>query len=46
MTRHAAETVEVVDPVCGMSVTPADAAGHLEYRGHTFYFCTESCLDR
>jgi Cu+-exporting ATPase len=37
---------EVVDPVCGMTITPEDAAGHLEYRGQTYYFCNESCLER
>jgi Cu+-exporting ATPase len=37
---------EVVDPVCGMTITPEDAVGHVEYRGQTHYFCAESCLDR
>ena len=37
---------EVVDPVCGMSIDPADAVGHVEYRGHTYFFCAESCLQR
>jgi Cu+-exporting ATPase len=37
---------EVVDPVCGMTITPEDAAGHVEYRGRTYYFCAESCLER
>ena len=40
-----AET-EVLDPVCGMTISPADAVGHLEHRGHTYYFCNESCLER
>jgi uncharacterized protein len=30
------------DPVCGMSVDPANALT-LEYRGKTFYFCSETC---
>ena len=38
--------MEVVDPVCGMTITPEDAVGHLEYRGQTYYFCAESCLER
>ena len=37
---------EVVDPVCGMTILPSDAVGHVEHRGHTYYFCHESCLER
>ena len=37
---------EVVDPVCGMTITPEDAVGHVEYRGKTYYFCVESCLEQ
>ena len=37
---------EVVDPVCGMSVSPATAAGHFEHQGHTYYFCGKGCLAR
>jgi Cu+-exporting ATPase len=37
---------QVLDPVCGMTIDPADAAGHLEYNGTTYYFCHQSCLDR
>src|SRR6188508_1932905 len=36
---------EVIDPVCGMTIAPADAVGHAEHRGHTYYFCHQSCLD-
>jgi P-type Cu+ transporter len=35
---------KVKDPVCGMEVTPATAAGSFEYRGQTYYFCGKSCL--
>ena len=35
---------KVKDPVCGMEVTPATAAGSFEYRGQTYYFCAKSCL--
>jgi P-type Cu+ transporter len=35
---------KVKDPVCGMEVTPAKAAGSFEYRGQTYYFCAKSCL--
>jgi len=37
---------EVLDPVCGMTIDPADAAGQTEYKGQTYYFCHESCLER
>ena len=33
-----------IDPVCGMSVYPATAAGSYEYQGKTHYFCATSCL--
>ena len=39
-------TVEHVDPVCGMTVDPADAAGHVDYAGRTYYFCSEGCVAR
>lgn len=31
------------DPVCGMNVNPAKAAGHSDFHGKTFYFCSKSC---
>jgi Cu+-exporting ATPase len=34
------------DPVCGMDVDPASAAGTEEYEGKTYYFCSQSCLER
>ena len=37
---------EVVDPVCGMTISPSDSVGEVEHRGHTYYFCNESCLER
>jgi Cu+-exporting ATPase len=33
----------VVDPVCGMTIDPADAAATREYDGKTYYFCMEAC---
>ncbi len=35
----------VVDPVCGMTVDPATAAGQYDYQGVTYYFCATSCLE-
>ena len=32
-----------VDPVCGMSVNPAEAAAWQEYQGHTYHFCSAAC---
>jgi len=34
------------DPVCGMMVDPAKAAGQHEYKGALYYFCNSSCLAR
>jgi P-type Cu+ transporter len=37
---------EVLDPVCGMTISPDDAVGHVEHKGHSYYFCSQSCLDQ
>ena len=40
-----AENKQVLtDPICGMTVDPADCAGSFEYKGRTYYFCSEHCL--
>ncbi len=39
-------TEEHIDPVCGMTVDPQDAAGDWEYKGERYYFCNPSCLER
>ena len=31
------------DPVCGMSVDPAKAAGSSSYQGKTYCFCSLDC---
>ncbi|HUP38264.1 MAG TPA: heavy metal translocating P-type ATPase [Candidatus Limnocylindria bacterium] len=37
----------VTDPVCGMDVTPGDAAGgRAEHAGTTYWFCNPSCRER
>ncbi len=33
------------DPVCGMRVTPENAADKKTYMGKTFYFCSRKCSD-
>jgi Cu+-exporting ATPase len=35
-----------IDPVCGMTVQPAEAAGRWVHQGKTYYFCNPSCLER
>jgi P-type Cu+ transporter len=37
---------EVIDPVCGMAISPEDAVEHAEYEGQTYYFCNPSCLEK
>jgi YHS domain-containing protein len=34
------------DPVCGMMVDPANAAGESTYGNTTYYFCSENCRQR
>ena len=33
-----------IDPVCGMTVDPATAAGHVEHEGTTYHFCSQHCV--
>jgi Cu+-exporting ATPase len=35
-----------VDPVCGMTVDPANAKASAIHEGQTFYFCCPSCLKK
>ncbi len=35
---------QAIDPVCGMTVDPARAAGKHEYRAKLYYFCSTGCL--
>lgn len=34
------------DPVCGMMVDEAKAAGKSEYQGKTYYFCAAVCKSK
>jgi Cu+-exporting ATPase len=43
MTDEQTTIHEVVDPVCGMTIAPEDATGHVHHRGTTYYFCNPSC---
>lgn len=40
----APEPEPAVDPVCGMRVNPAAAAGTLTHAGTTYYFCSRHCV--
>ena len=33
----------VKDLVCGMEIDPKTAAGKIEYKGQTYYFCSPGC---
>src|SRR5688572_10176430 len=44
--HHAVSRSNVIDPVCGMTVDPATAAGNYEYEGTTYYFCAVRCKER
>jgi YHS domain-containing protein len=46
MDEPIADEVTVVDPVCGMRIDPAHAAGSRDYRGQTHHFCSEACLGK
>lgn len=35
-----------LDPVCGMTVDPASAAGSFHYQDQTYYFCSTHCLHK
>ncbi|MFO0823261.1 MAG: heavy metal translocating P-type ATPase [Gemmataceae bacterium] len=35
-----------VDPVCGMTVDPATAAGSTPHNGATYHFCSRHCLEK
>ena len=37
---------KVIDPVCGMEIDPATAAGHSEHGGRTYHFCSAACKGR
>lgn len=41
--RAAEELAVVIDPVCGMKLTPAAAAGSLVRSGKRYYFCGNGC---
>jgi Cu+-exporting ATPase len=36
----------MIDPVCGMTVTPETAAAAWEHADETYYFCSVGCMER
>ena len=36
----------VKDPVCGMDIEAAAAAGKTEHKGQTYYFCSPKCKEQ
>jgi YHS domain-containing protein len=30
---------------CGVQVESGEAGGRLEYAGHTYYFCSQACVE-
>ena len=46
MSSPAAQTITPLDPVCGMQVNPATAAGSHDYNDTTYYFCSTPCLHK
>ena len=45
-TTEIAHGTGTIDPVCGMTVDPEQAAGSVEYQGQTYYFCSTHCVHR
>ncbi|MFQ6127961.1 MAG: heavy metal translocating P-type ATPase [Thermoplasmata archaeon] len=44
---HRKEVEKVaVDPICKMEVNPEEAAGRVEYKGKTYYFCAVGCMKK
>ncbi len=39
-------TPAVKDPVCGMDIEVATAAGRTEHKGQTYYFCGSKCKEK
>ena len=44
--REKNEIEKVIDPVCGMTVSPETAAGEFEYKGEKYFFCSKGCLEK
>lgn len=40
------KTATTRDPVCGMTITAADAGASVDHARHRYYFCSTTCRDR
>jgi P-type Cu+ transporter len=40
------EVIMATDPICGMNVDPAHAAGKYEHNGQIYYFCSSHCATK
>ncbi len=38
--------MQVTDPVCNMTIDSETAAGREVWHGQTYYFCSNSCLEK
>jgi Cu+-exporting ATPase len=45
-TPQASVGATVLDPVCGMQISRADAAGSYVHQGKEYFFCHPSCLEK
>ncbi len=41
--KQETKAATVTDPVCGMQIDPAKAFSKTEYKGTTYYFCSDYC---
>lgn len=42
--KQPATAAKVTDPVCGMTIDAAKAAGKRQHGAQTYYFCSANCL--
>jgi Cu+-exporting ATPase len=45
-SKEGGNTREARDPICGMTVQPASAAGSHPHAGETYFFCSRHCLEK
>src|SRR5687768_2247914 len=44
--HHHHHQAAAIDPVCGMTVDPAEAAGSFAHEGTTYHFCSLGCRNK
>jgi len=44
MEKLAVSTESLIDPVCGMKISPGNPAFVASYQSRSYYFCAEGCL--